>query len=346
MNFSIEELGKPVSQEMPSGENLEYDPEFLEMVELYEAKERAGASLAVPGKESEEGPDWKGVEKRALNLLQRTRDLRPVVYAATAALHIHGLAEFRDRLKLLSIYLSDFWESVHPQLDPEDGNDPLFRLNTLQMFNDVRRVESAFDFLDLIEVPKLGKVGVRQVSLAEGRASPRKNEEVLDLNLIRQAFASADPGQLKELTATLQNCFDLLAVIDEAWKNNAGDQAGIGLPVLNKGLERVSAILSEYSPVQQQTERSPVVDDAANPGPGSIATENVAVPGAIKSRADVVRVLDTICEYYAVNEPSSPVPLLLQRARGLVDKSFIEILQDMVPDGVQQAKMIGGAPDD
>jgi type VI secretion system protein ImpA len=38
--------------------------------------------------------------------------------------------------------------------------------------------------------------------------------------------------------------------------------------------------------------------------------------------------------------------VLLRRARGLVEKSFMEILEDMVPDGVSQAKVVAGIKDD
>jgi type VI secretion system protein ImpA len=67
--------------------------------------------------------------------------------------------------------------------------------------------------------------------------------------------------------------------------------------------------------------------------------------GAINSRADVIRVLDKICDYYSVHEPSSPIPLLLRRAQRLVEKTFLEILEDMVPDGVNQAKIVSGSTD-
>jgi type VI secretion system protein ImpA len=64
--------------------------------------------------------------------------------------------------------------------------------------------------------------------------------------------------------------------------------------------------------------------------------------GAISSREDVLRVLDRVCAYFAQHEPSSPVPLLLKRAKRLVSKDFLEILRDLAPDGVAQAEAIRG----
>ena len=57
---------------------------------------------------------------------------------------------------------------------------------------------------------------------------------------------------------------------------------------------------------------------------------------------DVVRALDRISEYYRRNEPTSPVPLLLQRAKRLVSMNFMEVMQDIAPDGAHQAASVCG----
>ena len=64
--------------------------------------------------------------------------------------------------------------------------------------------------------------------------------------------------------------------------------------------------------------------------------------GEIRSRDDAIRVLDRVSEYFRRNEPSSPVPLLLQRAKRLISKDFMEILRDMAPQGLSEAEKIGG----
>jgi type VI secretion system protein ImpA len=56
--------------------------------------------------------------------------------------------------------------------------------------------------------------------------------------------------------------------------------------------------------------------------------------------------MDKICGYFETYEPSSPVPLLLQRAKRLVSKSFLEVLRDVAPEGVSQASVVAGVPDE
>ena len=55
-----------------------------------------------------------------------------------------------------------------------------------------------------------------------------------------------------------------------------------------------------------------------------------------------MRALDRICDYYSRNEPSSPVPLLLKRARRLATGSFVDILRDLAPDALAQIEKICG----
>jgi type VI secretion system protein ImpA len=63
-----------------------------------------------------------------------------------------------------------------------------------------------------------------------------------------------------------------------------------------------------------------------------------------------VRLLDESIRWLRAHEPSSPVPLLLERAKRLMAKDFLEILQDLAGDSVAQAEKIlapeGGASAD
>jgi len=55
-----------------------------------------------------------------------------------------------------------------------------------------------------------------------------------------------------------------------------------------------------------------------------------------------VRALDAVIAFFRKNEPSSPVPMFAERAKRLVSKDFLEVLTDIAPDGLDQAKLVGG----
>ncbi len=58
-----------------------------------------------------------------------------------------------------------------------------------------------------------------------------------------------------------------------------------------------------------------------------------AISGEIQSADDVRKMIQKICDYYAANEPSSPVPILLHRANKLIGMDFASLLENLTPSG-------------
>jgi len=123
----------------------------------------------------------------------------------------------------------------------------------------------------------------------------------------------------------------------ELWGTLAADAPALDVDESLKTLKDIRHTLTTYAPVA-----AAVADDSAE---GAEAVPAAPVSNAINNRNDVMHAIDRVCEYYAAQEPSSPVPLLLRRAQRLVAKSFYEILEDMIPDGVPTARVIGGKTD-
>ena len=128
MSIDVAALLTPLSEDAPAGENLEYDADYIELGTVAQRKpDQQFGDVKVPGEE----PDWEDVERRAISVLERTRDLRPAVILTQALLRNDGLPGFRDALSLIDGYLEHLWAPVHPQLDPDDDNDPTMRVNLL-----------------------------------------------------------------------------------------------------------------------------------------------------------------------------------------------------------------------
>lgn len=54
--------------------------------------------------------------------------------------------------------------------------------------------------------------------------------------------------------------------------------------------------------------------------------------GEVATRQEAVALLDDVGVYYRSREPSSPIPLLTDRARGLVERDFLYLLKDLLPE--------------
>src|SRR5947209_4848186 len=99
MAFDIESLLEPVSEDAPSGESIEYDPAFIEIETLSRGVELEKDAEGRVIREAEE-PDWREVERLALDLAGRAKDLKLAIYIMRAELAEHGLAGLRDGLAL------------------------------------------------------------------------------------------------------------------------------------------------------------------------------------------------------------------------------------------------------
>ena len=93
-------------------------------------------------------------------------------------------------------------------------------------------------------------------------------------------------------------------------------------------------------------------DEETGGEPGSPAQEGgsagdggprVGISGDIRSRDDVIRVLTKVSEYLERNEPTNPAPLLIRRAQRLMTMSFVDIMKEMAPEGMDSLTKIAGA---
>ena len=66
------------------------------------------------------------------------------------------------------------------------------------------------------------------------------------------------------------------------------------------------------------------------------------MPGSIETAQDARNALDRVIDYFSRFEPSSPVPIILERAKRLVGADFMTIMKDMAPAGLDSVMMIGG----
>ncbi|HEX7509307.1 MAG TPA: type VI secretion system ImpA family N-terminal domain-containing protein, partial [Polyangia bacterium] len=125
---NIDSLLQPVSADDPCGPDLEYDSAFLELDRIAQGKpEQQMGDTIVPAQE----PDWKEVANRAAALLAKTKDVRIAMRLTRALLYTDGLPGLADGLVVLRGIVEAFWDGFYPKLDPEDDNDPTFRVNIL-----------------------------------------------------------------------------------------------------------------------------------------------------------------------------------------------------------------------
>lgn len=353
MAIDILKLREPITGDDPCGPDLGDTPEVGGLDVLVRGKPGVQyGSFVQPAEE----PDWADVEEQCAAVLTRSKDLRALTYLTVALLRRHGYAGLRDGLGLLRHTLENFWEGVYPRLDPDDQNDPMQRRNILESLAPppdavdqfLQMKERVLD-APLCESRRFGKIGLRQVLWAAGEltAPAVTDANPPDAGIVQGAFDDAEPAALERQAQAIGEAAGHIRAIDVRLQQVVAGFVAPSLAELGQWVERaekeVAGQIARRGIGAVPAAGADAAASAVSDGAVRAAAAPAAGPGSIQSADDVLKALDLIGAFYQKHEPSSPLPLLLLRARRLVGKSFTEIIQDLSPDAMRQIEVITGA---
>lgn len=335
---------EPVPGDKPAGPNLEYDAAFLELEEAARVQpdQEFGTDNGAGVRRIEgSGPDWPTVRKLAESLLTRTKDIRVAMYLTRAMVRTEGLAGLERGALLLHGLLDRFWDGIHPELDADDYNDPTMRINALAPMVAADALLGDLREAWVVRSRQAGVLSVRDIEVLAGKLPARADTAPMTEAQVQGMLAAAF-GEDPDLAQRPRRVSDAVRAIEALVADKVGASQGIDLKPL----------LSALYPVMQAVERAapaPVAEPAgsgegAEGGmPSATAVMPAGRPGEIRSREDVVTQLEQICAYLARSEPTNPVQLLLRRAQRMMHMSFLELINDLAPDGLTQAERVVGA---
>lgn len=337
--MNIDEFLVPISAEQPCGENLEYDADFQAMEQASQGKaEQQFGDTIIPA----EPADWMQVEKLAISLLDRTKDLRVMIALTHAWTRRRGLAGYADGVLLIEQALNRYWQPLYPLLEEYGEEDPFFRINALAGLGDKSALTSALRNVLLLRSSG-DELSLRDAqALLDGSKTECPDYPGGRARLIDELSRGGQPGidAIVAIHQRLQAIYALL--VDKLGESNVPEMEQLlKSAALVAGACQITDLSAFQPPGEEQTVNEPAASPAAAPAPQAADWRSAQVT----SRADAQLMLEKAKQYFARYEPSHPAPLMIERVQRLIELDFMEIIRDLAPDGVNQLENIFGRRD-
>jgi type VI secretion system protein ImpA len=329
MQIADSDFLQAISAEHPCGEDLE-DTQLLASFDAYRLFGQA-APLATE-------TDWRDIRDRSVEALQRSKDFRLLAHLASAVVRTEGFPGLVQTLTVAARWLELWAAEVFPRVD----DDAILRRNALNGFADRMAVVDGARRAPILTHAQLGPLSIRDIEIATGQLTPADGETAtMDQTQLDALLAASSVEDLQSLAATLSQAIESLRSIEAAMRGQGGAEAAPNFENLSAPLGRTARLLKEHLAARSPSDASAAADASGAPASvgGAVSVDN------IRNRQDAARALDAVAAFFRTNEPSSPIPLLLERAKRLVSKDFLEVLAELAPEALGPAKAASGVRD-
>lgn len=318
--LDIEALLQPISENAPCGHDLSgfpFDEAFFALSQRFVWNELATTDPL-------EKVDWRQVSKTCETLFTtQCKSARIVNIWALALIHQHGLEGLKASFILLTALVKQYWDVFEPSECDDEGHASPARGFVLQELVGPL-VLKMINRVIVLEARALGKITVE-------RLLAQKDQQAL------VEYLKKTPEALQFVLSQRTVLMDLLDVVPELQKEiNARLETPVKFAPLIELLNKMKGFLEPLLPnsvLPQQLQSEPQSTEStvisSNGMPAKI-TPQPNVP-EVSSRQQVIELIEKIERYYAQVEPSSPVPMLLGRAKKWAGMSFSEVIKDINP---------------
>ncbi len=338
LRAELEKLLEPVSPESPCGPDLdmEGDDEFMNRL--------AGAEGMFPAQYFDHnvaefktftrgGADFDSEIAALGALLQRSRDVRPLVAMAKFYILDRKLSEFIDVVDVLARLLTTRWDDVNPK--PEDG-DFTFRNVAIQSLEDWSHVLYPLKYSEILRHNRYGTLTWRGKEILDG-AEPRQGEPTPNPAQSRDLLEKCDLDVLVARRDDLERLSGALDAIAGLARERIEDDPA-DLKTLRELARSMSTFLDEAVGARDplRTLRKNASDEPTE-GEGVEGEEPGPALGGLGSVAAAAAALAAAGDYFQRSEPSNPALLLIRQAEQLVGRTFSEVMQILLPDHFDSA---------
>lgn len=331
----------PISEASPCGDDLSFSAEFDAIQEL----RRADDPTLDQGEwiTALKVADWAGVQAKCAEVLAtRSKDLRVAAWLTEASARLDGYTGLADGLGLCEGLCERYWTELYPRIDA-DGDTEERSGNLRWLLSQVQ------DLARRMPVLRQGARGFSLQDMETAQVNARTAAEPTD------DASTAPPALLPEQIAAARRATPV-----PFFAANLGD-AQRALQALDRLKALVDARLGADGPgfsaarqaLADAVHSVGLLAQEADPQAGGVnaaGADSTGAPvgsGAIRTRADALRQLRAVADFFRRTEPHSPVAYLAERGAQWGEMPLHDWLRSVVKDeGVlgQVEELLGIAP--
>ena len=276
--------------------------------------------------------NWQAIRDRAAELLEHCFDLRVVLWFMRANLHIDGFSAFHQVIEKIDRQYSGDGLPIFPQADidqPEDSSHAaaLGWLATASCLHEIKNSRIYPD--NPLTAEEL--LNFRPAEL-EGQ-SLNFSEAVKWIGQANSYFASR---QLPSFHQQLALQIEALERV-ENYANLQAEDYRLDCRHLRAFLQGLARVLASFEQQEVPPDEEPALTAFA-PQEATLA----AGCKYIRSRQDVILLLDQVLDYFQNYEPSHPAPVLIRRSQKMIGMDFATIVEELLPESLTSFNQLAG----
>ena len=309
---------------------VEFDPRYSEIeFTLSEYDSQTDPLNAV---DNARDINWHAIREQSAALLEQCFDLHVVLWFMRANLHIDGFSAFYQGIKDIDAKYAEEGATIFPQADMEPSSDSFHAaaLGWLATSSCLHEIKNSKIFPDTpLTTDELLNMRLDE---QEGK-SLHFSEVVKVLGQADSFFAGRNLPSLKEQLALEIDALERV----ENYANLQAEDYRLDCRQVRDYLKQFSRQLASLEQQELPAER----DDAEIDSPDADAP--VAMPGKyIRSRQDVILLLDQVLDYFQNYEPSHPAPILIRRSQKMIGMDFATIVEELLPESLASLNQLSG----
>lgn len=350
--IDLEGLLQPISEEKPSGENMQYSGLYDEIREA----RRADLVLEQGQWQTElKVADYRQVVDLAVPaLMTQTKDLQIAAWLSESLTRQYGFAGLRDSFKLMRGLQENFWETCFPEIDEGDEEG---RANAIAWMDKPEVLVLTIQSVPVTDGDKLSYLAweeskrfdipenletlesADQERFTQLRAQAEQEKRVTG-EMWRKAKNQTRRAFYEQLSFTIEECWTEFEALNRTIEEKFDRNQAPAMTGIKKLFEDLRPAIKRLLQEKREQEPDPVDEAEGGAAEGEQTTEDGTVisggvataTGAVRSRQDALKRLADVAEFFRKTEPHSPVSYLVQRAVKWGNMPLDSWLQEVVKD--------------